>query len=176
MGLNADIAIYGNSESLTSIFASRRHRSNGSIIRLVVESDFSDFEPCRSHMSDLTSAPEKYTDPNHLPSVELGCIWLSKLFMLQYSAEELPNYAWHLWLDIGLHIGSNSINPSTFPNIRKLKSLPRNKLIVSHSEIACSYNETSDYRLEQFPYKHCIAGTSFLIHRDGLPILIPEVP
>ena len=175
MGLNADIAMYGNSESLKSIFASRKYRSNGSIIRLIVESNFSDFEPCKSHMSELTSAPEKYTHPYYLPSVELGCVWLSKLFMLQYSAEELPKYEWHLWLDIGLHLGpTNSINISTFPNIQKLRGLPMKKLIVSHSEFTCSYGEASDYYLGQFPYKHCIAGTSYLIHRDGLPILVPE--
>ena len=174
MGLNADIAMYGNSESLASFFASRKYRSNGSIIRLIVESNFSDFEPCKSHMSEFTSAPEKYTHPYHLPSVELGCIWLSKLFMLQYSAEELPKYEWHLWLDIGLHLGRNSINISTFPNIQKLRSMPMNKLIVSHSDITCSYGEASDYHLGQFPYNHCIAGTSYLIHRDGLPILVPE--
>ena len=176
MNLKANLAVYGDSSSLAHIFAARKHRSQASIIRLVIESNYHDFEPCKSHWSKLSKAPDNYTDPMHVPTIDLGCIWIAKPWLLQKSAEELPQYDWHLWLDIGLHLQEGqSINPTRFPNLEKLQKLPKNKLIVSGSGFhSCSYDKSSDYYRKRFENSHCIAGTSFLIHRDGLKLVIPE--
>ena len=175
MNLKSNLAVYGDSSSLAHIFAARKHRNQGSVIRLVIESNYHDFEPCKSHWLKLSNAPGNYTDPRHVPTIDLGCIWLSKLWLLQKSADELPQYDWHLWLDIGLHLQEGqSINPARFPNLEKLQNLPRNKVIVSGSGFNCLYDESSNYHRQRFENSHCIAGTSFLIHRDGLKLVIPE--
>ena len=65
------------------------------------------------------------------------------------------------------------INHARFPNVEKMKNLPKDKLIVSESGYRnCSYDTSSDYHLGIFEYSHCIAGTSILIHRDGLKVVV----
>lgn len=181
MNLTANLAIYGDPGSLAHVFIVRKHHhSPDSLIRLIVESNYFDFDPCQTHLAMLTNAPGNYSDPINVPNIDLGCIWLSKLWLLQNSAQELPAYNWHLWLDIGLHLQTDkSINPSRFPNLEKLQNLPKDKVIVSGSGCnndlrPCQYGESSDYYLGRFVNQHCIAGTSFLIHRDGIPLVLPE--
>lgn len=174
LNLRTNLAIYSDTEGLSQLFAARKNHPEASFIRLVVESEYKDFEPCKSYLSKLSNSPSNYTHPAHVPSIGLGCIWLSKLWLLQNSVEELPQYEWHLWLDIGLHIRDGYfIDPARFPNLGKLKILPKDKLIVSHSGLngiprPCRYDEASDYHFGRFEHNHCITGTSFLIHRDGL--------
>ena len=76
MNLKANLAVYGDSSSLAHVFNARKHHSPASIIRLVMESDYHDFEPCKSHWSELLQSPGNYSDATHVPTIDLGCIWL----------------------------------------------------------------------------------------------------
>jgi hypothetical protein len=89
MNLKANLAVYGDLSSLAHVFNARKHHSPASIIRLVMESDYHDFEPCKSHWSELLQSPGNYSDATHVPTIDLGCIWLSKLWLIQNSAQEL---------------------------------------------------------------------------------------
>ena len=156
LNLGINFAFYGDTSimQVTNNFKSR--------LVLSVKANVSDFGPCKSHWTELKANENKYISVVHVPSADLGCIWLAKIDLLQYSASQLPEYNWHLWLDIGIH-SSHDISSTRFPNLARLSFLPKNKLIVSNSYKKCNIDY---YKQQYFQYDHCISGTSYLVHKS----------
>ena len=109
----------------------------------------------------------KYKDkmiihPFHCPSVELNLIWNEKIFMMNNASNSNPfNSEWFQWIDSGICIYRNVKPPnSLFPNMNKLKDIPKNKFIYSSS------NPFIKNMVSIKNYYHHIAGTSYLMHKD----------
>jgi len=109
-----------------------------------------------SHQSD-------YTHPVHVPSIELGCVWESKLDLLQKSKQKHPSFEWFIWLDAGFHGNQEYFKmymnngQKMWPNSEKLAHLEKGKLLFSKSENDCSWCKAWDYC-------HCVAGTALIVH------------
>lgn len=94
-----------------------------------------------------------WTHPVHIPSVDLGRIWVAKVCLVaEASRTDFFRTEWFAWADAGLAIYRTTDPPSAeWPNPALLRTLPRNKVIYSNSnggEI------------------HAVAGTAFMYHRD----------
>ena len=105
-------------------------------------------------------------DSYHCPSVELNLIWNEKIFMLQKAYELNPfNSEWFHWIDAGICIYRDVKPPDTlFPNEEILTTLPKDKFIYSSSNL---YEESS---VSTENYYHHIAGTSYLLYKDMIPL------
>eukprot|EP00419_Tripos_fusus_P030088 CAMPEP_0172699506 /NCGR_PEP_ID=MMETSP1074-20121228/30225_1 /TAXON_ID=2916 /ORGANISM="Ceratium fusus, Strain PA161109" /LENGTH=850 /DNA_ID=CAMNT_0013520721 /DNA_START=72 /DNA_END=2624 /DNA_ORIENTATION=- len=170
MGLNASLSIYGDKQGLEALTSAR----DAQLPKMVstTEVELEDLEPCASFRGILTSGRGSFTHPVHVPSRELGCVWLSKLHLLVQSATKHPEYAWHVWLDAGMHTVCEfkPDRQNEWPSLLSLIRLPPDKMIVSQSEHACDKCPVSR---TEWPYCHCIAGTAFAVHRSMLPKLVP---
>lgn len=159
LNLSIHYVFYGDSSIISSVKIDNNPNSH---LVLAVEKNYHEFGPCKSHWTEFEINPGNYVHSEHVPSIDLGCIWLAKLELLHQSSIQQPEYEWLLWLDFGLHT-TVAIDPSRFPNLSKLTSLPTDKLIVSYSHVKCL---TDHQKQQRFEYDHCIAGTSFLVHRS----------
>merc|ERR1719487_618249 len=104
MNLNSDIVIFGDNNSLELMKKARR--PNKPSLLGMVNAELETLQPC-SWPSFKASRKEfelnNGTHPIDVPSVELGCIWSSKLAMQGQSMQQHPDYEWNIWLDIGMH-------------------------------------------------------------------------
>jgi hypothetical protein len=99
----------------------------------------------------------------HVPSKELGLIWLEKMnLVLEASLLNPYNSEWFCWIDSGICIYRDT-KPSSniFPNPEKMHLLSK-KLINYSSSDNISENELS--KIKNWEYYHNIAGTSFILH------------
>ena len=96
-------------------------------------------------------------DETHVPSRELGMIWLEKIHMVKY-AKDTTDYQWYCWSDAGNaylreHLCEGNI---------KAINLTSGKFYFTISERRTA---------RQFDIKkgeHCIAGTSWIIHHNDI--------
>jgi hypothetical protein len=101
------------------------------------------------------------THPIHCPSIELNLIWNEKIFMLQNASKLNPfNSEWFKWMDSGICIYRDVKPPDAiFPNVNKLKDIPKNKFIYSSS------NPFIQNMVSVKNYYHHISGT-YLMHKE----------
>lgn len=103
------------------------------------------------------------TDPRHCPSIELNLIWNEKIFMICKALQINPfSSEYFFWVDAGISVFRN-IPPSNkpFPNINKLKSLPKDKFIFSSSD-EIHFREN---KVRVNNYYHYISGT-YILHKN----------
>ena len=100
-----------------------------------------------------------WTHPIHIPTAELGMIWLEKLYMLEKSIAWNPyNTTWFAWTDVGnAYYRNTRISPLRWPDPTLLKKLPTNKIIYTDS---VTHGD------------HSFAGTAFLTHQSVHPQLL----
>ena len=100
-----------------------------------------------------------WTHHIHIPTAELGMIWLEKLYMLEKSIAWNPyNTTWFAWTDVGnAYYRQTRISPLRWPDPAVLKKLPTNKIIYTDS---VTHGD------------HSFAGTAFLTHQSVHPQLL----
>jgi hypothetical protein len=97
---------------------------------------------------------DNWTHPKHIPSQELGKIWLEKIFIITRTLELNPfNSSWFAWYDAGMAFYRKSKIPSSpWPNPTMLQFLPKDKILYTDSR---SYKDG-----------HSFSGTAFLLHKS----------
>jgi len=96
----------------------------------------------------------QWIHPIHIPSQELGKIWLEKIYLMERSMKVNPFHSeWFAWMDAGnAYYRSKIVPPFRWPDPNILGNLPKNKIIHTTSE---SYTSSV----------HTFAGTAFAMHR-----------
>jgi len=92
-----------------------------------------------------------WTHELHVPSAELGKVWLEKVVCLKHAADEdMFKTAWFAWVDAGnVEYRDKPVPPEPWPAAAAVAQLP-------HESVVCTGNG----------FEHEIAGTAFLYHRD----------
>lgn len=99
----------------------------------------------------------------HVPSPEVCLIWLEKMFLMQ-RAKEMNCFRsdYYMWVDAGICVFRSDPPPSVvFPNVDKMRLLPRDKFIFTSSQ-----EPYESYCVHDNNYYHFISGTAFVMHRD----------
>jgi hypothetical protein len=106
--------------------------------------------------------------PRHCPSVELNMIWNEKIFFIEKAAKLNPfNSEFFAWIDAGICTYRNKAPPnSNFPNLNRLKILPKKKFIFTSSNSPHFESQLLG------TYYHYIAGTSYLLHKDMISSIV----
>jgi len=91
----------------------------------------------------------------HIPSQELGKVWLEKIFMLERSEKLNPFHTeWFVWMDCGnAYYRTLKMPALQWPNPNILDKMPKNKIL----------HTTSD---ELDANTHTFAGTAFGMHKS----------
>jgi hypothetical protein len=99
----------------------------------------------------------------HVPSKELGLIWLEKMnLVLEASIINPYQSEWFCWIDSGICIYRNTSPPlSPFPNPNKIHLLSKTQINYCTSE-TISTDELN--KIKNWEYVHNISGTSFILH------------
>jgi len=121
-----------------------------------IKKNVTDFKTYKLNMSNKT-------DNIHVPSKELGLIWLEKMnLLLEASIINPYKSEWFCWIDAGICIYRDK-KPSTniFPNPGKMHLLSKTQINYCTSD-----NITNDElnKIKTWEYVHNISGTSFIIH------------
>ena len=100
-------------------------------------------------------------DPVHCPSVELNLIWNEKMILVDKAHQINPfNSEFFCWVDAAICVyRNNSPPPNPFPNLNKLRLLPKDKFIYSMS------TQWNPNAVTNNSYYHHVSGT-YIIHRD----------
>ena len=102
-------------------------------------------------------------DSIHVPSKELGLIWLEKMNLVMEASTINPYKSeWFCWIDSGICIYRDKTPPSSpFPNPKKMNLLSKTQINYSTSE-----NISNDdlNKIKEWQYIHNIAGTAFILH------------
>ena len=69
-----------------------------------------------------------WVEPVHIPTAELGMIWLEKVFMIEKAAALNPfSSQWYAWMDAGCALyRQRAPGPKPWPSEQALALLPRN--------------------------------------------------
>jgi hypothetical protein len=140
--LNAPYVVYHDSADVEALFSQLRSGLPTTFVLRPV----SQFETWPRYNAS-------WTHTVHVPSPQLGAIWIEKVALLAQTAAD-PRFRsldWFAWVDAGIAFYRDHDPPSTvWPLAHNLQALPRDKLIYTGT--------WADY--------HDVAGTAFLCHRN----------
>ena len=105
------------------------------------------------------------TDPIHVPSKEVGLIWLEKMYLVQDAYNKnFYDTDWYCWIDAGICTYRETVPPKTIllPPSKEIL-LDKNKINYCKSE-----DLPDDYNNNKLTYNHTISGTTFIIHKDKI--------
>ena len=106
-------------------------------------------------LSDLATVQlynPDWVHENHVPTPELGMIWLEKVFLVQRAARVNPfNSSWFAWMDAGCAAyRERPPGDEPWPDERALAQLPRDRVIYTHVQ----------------DWYHHFSGAAYLFHFD----------
>jgi len=104
-------------------------------------------------LSDLAAVQlynPDWVHARHVPTPELGTIWLQKVSLVQRAAHANPfNSSWFAWMDAGCAVyRERPPGDKPWPDMRALERLPRDRIIYTHVQA----------------WYHHFAGTAYLVH------------
>jgi hypothetical protein len=92
-----------------------------------------------------------WIDPMHIPSVELGIIWLEKMHFMKLAKDSnLRKTEFYVWIDAGVCIFRDNMPPSIRLNLKDINTLPHDKVCYSHVDAII----------------HNFAGTVIIMHHS----------
>ncbi len=115
------------------------------------------------NLNDFTLKKENYNDnhiePTHVPSIELGLIWLNKIEMVKIARDlNYYNSEWFVWMDAGIaSLRDKTLNESLKLNIN-FNILDKTKFYYGSS--------SNDIITDNWDYIHNIQGGFFIIHQS----------
>lgn len=164
LGMSAYLALWGDAAALAWMKA-KIHRSRTVLVGMT-EVPWWRLPPCGTRLCAKTAARpcdhwavkniSAYRHGVHVPSVALGCVWSSKLALLQRSSKHHPEFEFHMWIDIGCSFELLN-NPADY-NLTSVHGLPRYKVSVS-------LNARGDCEAcrQGWKYCTCISGSSYTV-------------
>ena len=154
--INCPYVFFGNAES---IVLARRYR--GELPTHYIECKIEEFYTYKFRK-------QMATNQVHCPSVELNLIWNEKVFLIEKAARlNLYGSKYYAWIDAGICTYRREMPPlRPFPNLNKLLSLPLDKFIFTSSDSPIfESNKVGSYY-------HFVAGTSYIIGVQGIPLIV----
>ena len=121
-----------------------------------IEKSIKDFKTYKLNMKNKLNN-------THVPSQELGLIWLEKMnLVLEASIINPYKSEWFCWIDSGICIYRDT-PPSNlpFPNPNKMHLLSKTQINYCTSE---TISNDDLNKIKNWDYVHNIAGTAFIIH------------
>lgn len=111
------------------------------------------------------------THPVHVPSEELGFIWLEKMAMVKEAADCHPEKEWFVWVDAGLPAYRKTKPPTKEWPSSNTTAWSKSSINVSTCEMMRNVNRTQPQKpsvsaIQNFEYVHLISGSSFCLHRN----------
>lgn len=107
---------------------------------------------------------ELQLNDTHVPSRELGMIWLEKIHMVQ-DVKNMTQHKWFCWTDAGnAFLRDMDISKCTWSP--RLEQLDKTKLhyTVSQPQYYPNFNPLKG--------QHCISGTAWILHRSMIDIFV----
>ena len=155
MRINAPYVIFGPKNILETI---KKFRST--IATRYIEYNIDEFSVNKFNINNNT-------DTIHVPSRELGLIWLEKMNMLKMAKDSnFYDTDWYCWVDAGICVFRDKKPPETVWLKPKFESqLDRDKINYCQSE---NINSNDNDNWEN---KHTVAGT-FIIHRNKIDFYV----
>uniref|UniRef100_A0A6C0HNE2 Uncharacterized protein n=1 Tax=viral metagenome TaxID=1070528 RepID=A0A6C0HNE2_9ZZZZ len=125
-----------------------------------IEKNITDFKTSQLNMSNDIHAV-------HVPSKELGFVWLEKINLVLESSVLNPyKTEWFAWIDAGICVFRDKAPPTTeCPNINKMDLLAKDKFNYCTSD-----GEKPDSSIKQWNNTHNISGGIFVLHISFIPI------
>jgi hypothetical protein len=156
--INCPYIFFGNAESIE---IAKYYR--GSLPTYYIECELSEFYTYKYR-------EQMAVHPVHCPSVELNLIWNEKIFLIEKAARlNLYGSKYYAWIDAGICTYRNKLPPQEiFPDYGKLSQLPLDKFIFTSSDIPIF----EPHKLGS--YYHYIAGTSYIIGIEGIPLIVEQ--
>ena len=139
--VNAGMVFFFEDEDVRATVADIRRGLHTVFIKLALI----DFEAARLYNSAWVHAA-------HVPTAELGMIWLEKVFLMQRAARANPfNSSWFAWMDAGCAAYRERLpGVEPWPAERELARLPRDRIIYTHVQ----------------EWYHHFSGTAYMYHAD----------
>ena len=151
LNVDENYVIYCNNNDLQLLKLNREKFKNKTIFK---NKDINEFYTNTLNINNKTNSI-------HVPSKELGLIWLEKINLLYETSLENPyNSDWFCWIDAGISSLRNKVieNPVTITN-NIIHLLDKNKINYSTSE-------NNEVNTDWYNYKHNLAGGMFIIHKE----------
>ena len=74
-----------------------------------------------------------WIDSMHVPSKELGIIWLEKVHLMKLAKDsKLRNTDYYVWIDAGVCVYRDNVPPSIRLNLKNINMLPQDKVCYSY--------------------------------------------
>jgi hypothetical protein len=123
-----------------------------------IKKDISDFKTFKMNI-------ENNTHKIHVPSKELGLIWLEKMNLMLETLEINPyNSEWFCWIDAGICVFRDKEPPtSLFPNPDKMNLLKKDKINYSTSD---NISKEELEKIKNWEYVHDFSAGAFIIHKS----------
>jgi len=152
LNVNENYIIYTRNEDLNLLKENRRKFKNKTIFKI---KNIEDFYTYKLNIQNKTN-------PTHVPSKELGLIWLEKINLVNETSKENPyNSEWFCWIDSAIVTlrDRQTSKPLSISNLEWVNKLDKNKINYTSSE---NDKVTDNWR----EYKHDVAGGAFIIHKS----------
>ncbi len=155
LNIDANYVIFTDSASLELIKPYREDRNTKYVIKPL--NDFtikSDNLDAKQHIHEM-----------HVPSIDVGLIWLNKLEMVKI-ASEINEFGsnWFIWMDAGLaslrDVKQTTNQPFRFDKLDFQKFNPE--------KIYYGESEPNEITSGVWEYKHNVQGTFFIIHKSSI--------
>ena len=158
LAINAPYIIFSNNET-QKWFIEKQFRK--SYLTKYVEKQITDFKTYQLNMNNETNS-------THVPSKELGLVWLEKInLVLESSKLNQYNTEWFGWIDAGICVYRDTPPPlEECPNYKKMNLLDKHKFNYCSSD-----RETPDKSIKKWDYTHNIAASIFILHISFIPII-----
>ena len=137
--LNAGMVFFYEDESVLRLVSDIRAGLQTVFVKLAIR----DFAVARLY-------DRAWVDQFHIPTAELGMIWLEKVFMMEKAAALNPfGSQWFAWMDAGCApYRQRAPGPEPWPSEQALARLPRDRVVHTHVE----------------EWYHHFSGTAYMYH------------
>jgi tetratricopeptide (TPR) repeat protein len=137
--LNAGMVFYYEDEAVLQLVSDIRAGLQTVFVKLAIR----DFAVAQLY-------DRAWVEPVHIPTAELGMIWLEKVFMISKAASLNPfGSQWYAWMDAGCaSYRERAPGPEPWPSEQALARLPRDRVAYTHVE----------------EWYHHFSGTAFMYH------------
>jgi hypothetical protein len=151
LAINCPYVFFTAKENIKTI-----HKFRKDYTTYFIEKNINDFKTYNLNMKNKIHN-------THVPSKELGLIWLEKMnLVLEASIVNPYKSVWFCWIDSGICIYRDKTPPlSPFPNPNKMHLLSSTQINYCTSETISNDNLN---KIKNWEYIHNISGTSFILH------------
>jgi len=111
---------------------------------------------------------ERYVHPFHVPSIELGLIWLEKISLVKEASEKDPfGNEWYAWIDAAVCTYREKEPPTRqWPDKKKAEKLLKKECLNYTTSLGYLHLNLND--IKKGDYQHRVSGT-WIIHKTFIP-------